>query len=65
VAETILALARTLLVLWRADRIRRRVVREARRAPYTDIAITPLPPEDEEGLDLLKTRQQRVAAVAR
>ncbi|WP_221939334.1 hypothetical protein, partial [Mycobacterium sp. KBS0706] len=31
VAETALALTRTLAVLWRADRIRRRVVREARR----------------------------------
>ena len=65
VAESVLALTRTLAVLWRVDRIRRRVVREAMRAPYSDIAITPLPPEDEEGLDLLKTRQQRGSAAAR
>jgi radical SAM superfamily enzyme YgiQ (UPF0313 family) len=64
IAESVVSLARTLMVLWRVDRIRRRVIREAKREPYADIAITPLPPDGENALDLLRVRPPHAATVA-
>jgi hypothetical protein len=53
-AETALATGRMLALLWRVDRIRRRVLREARQGAYTDVALSTLSPEAEEGLALLR-----------
>jgi hypothetical protein len=55
-AESATALARTLAMLWWIDRIRRRVLREANRSRYDDLAITPLLPDAEERLALLQER---------
>jgi hypothetical protein len=52
--ETAAALAQTLAVLWRVDRIRRRVMREAKLERYSDIAINPPPVEAEEDSDPLE-----------
>jgi hypothetical protein len=55
-AESAIALARTLAMLWWIDRIRRRVLRETKRSRYDDLAITPLLPDAEERLALLQER---------
>jgi radical SAM superfamily enzyme YgiQ (UPF0313 family) len=49
--QTVVTLARTLAMLWRIDRIRRRVVREARLGGYSDRAIRSQPAEPEDVLD--------------
>ena len=54
--ESAYAITRTLAMLWWIDRIRRRVLREAERSRYNDLAITPLLPDAEEGLELLQER---------
>jgi len=51
-AETGIVLARTLATLWLVDRIRRRVIREAKLGPYSDPAIRSLPAELVEALDI-------------
>jgi hypothetical protein len=50
--QTVATLARTVRMLWQIDRIRRRVVREARVGGYSDLAIHPLPAELEEPLEV-------------
>jgi hypothetical protein len=52
VTETVATLARTLALLWQVNRIRRRVIREARLGPYSDLAIRSLPAELEEAFDI-------------
>jgi radical SAM superfamily enzyme YgiQ (UPF0313 family) len=51
-AETGIVVARTLATLWLVDRIRRRVIREAKLGPYSDPAIRSLPAELVEALDI-------------
>jgi hypothetical protein len=54
--ETVGKLVRLLLLLWRIDRIRRRVLREDPLRAYRDVAITPLPREQEERLEMMQVR---------
>ena len=56
--ESAYAITRTLAMLWWIDRIRRRVLREAKRLSYNDLAITPLLPDAEERLALLQERSR-------
>jgi hypothetical protein len=61
-AESASSISRTLAMLWRIDRIRRRVLREAKDSRYSDLAITPLPSEAEERLELFQERPHGAAA---
>jgi radical SAM superfamily enzyme YgiQ (UPF0313 family) len=51
-AQTLVTTARTLALLWQVDRIRRRVVREAKLNPYSDLAIRRQPAEQAAVIDL-------------
>ena len=48
-------------LVWRVDRIRRRVLREHARQGYDDLAIAKLPPEVEDRLELMQERQLSAA----
>jgi hypothetical protein len=60
--QTLATTAQLLALLWRTNRIRKRVVREAATRPYADIAITRLSAADEGALALVQARPAPVAA---
>jgi hypothetical protein len=49
-------------LLWRVNRIRKRIEAEHAVSPYTDIAITRLPREAENDLEMLQQRPMLEAA---
>jgi len=55
-ANTLVKFAQLVGLVWRVDRIRRRVVREHALHGYTDIAIARLPQEMEDNLELMHDR---------
>ncbi|MGE4044141.1 MAG: radical SAM protein [Acetobacteraceae bacterium] len=55
--HTVIKMAQLGILLWRLDRIRRRVLREHVQHPYTDIAIARLDAAAEVGLDMMQDRK--------
>ena len=55
--RTAVRLARLGALVWRVDRIRRRVVRDHALNSYTDMAIAKLPQDAEDRLELMQARQ--------
>jgi len=45
------------VLVWRVNRIRRRVLREHALQGYTDLAIAKLPQEAEDRLEMMRDRQ--------
>jgi radical SAM superfamily enzyme YgiQ (UPF0313 family) len=60
--HTLAKLARFLLLLRQVNRIRRRAMRDQALHPYGDVAITPLPADSEEELQLMQKRHALPAA---
>jgi len=54
-----------LLLLWKIDRLRRRVQQDPRSRSYSDLAIAPVAAAHEEGLDLYQTSDAARQAAAR
>jgi len=63
-ATTAIKLARLGALVWRVNRMRRRIVRDQARRPYTDIAIMRLGKEQEGRLELMQERLQREPTVS-
>src|SRR6185437_13641384 len=63
-ATTALKLARLGALVWRVNRMRRRIVRDQAQQPYTDIAIMRLGEEQEGRLELLQERPRREPVVS-
>ena len=61
-AHTLVKLARLGALVWRVDRIRRRALLEHAQGGYADLAITKLPQEAEDQLDMMQRRPQRAVA---
>ena len=55
-AGTVAKFARFVALVWQLDRIRRRALREHAQRGYTDVAIMPLPPEEEGQLEMMQAR---------
>ncbi len=55
--DTLVKLARFVRLVQQVNRIRRRAMREHALHPYSDVAITPLPRESEDQLDLMQARE--------
>jgi hypothetical protein len=55
---TLAKFARFVALVWRVNQIRRRILREHAEKPYTDVAISKLPQEAEDQLEMLQYRPQ-------
>jgi hypothetical protein len=64
-AETAAKIGRTLWMLYKLDRIRRRILKDPRRMEYKDLAITPVQADEMDTLDLFKETAGGRAAVAK
>jgi hypothetical protein len=65
VRETFATYVPMLRLLWRIDRLRRRVQRDPASRSYSDLAIAPIAAAHEEGLDLYQTSDAARQAAAR
>src|SRR5271165_1716502 len=54
--DTVVKFARLAALVWRVNQIRRRVLSEHQRGGYTDLAITKLPQEAENQLEMMQDR---------
>jgi hypothetical protein len=64
-AETAAKIGRTLWMLYKLDRIRRRILKDPKRMEYKDLAITPVQADEMDTLDLFKETEGGRAAVAK
>jgi hypothetical protein len=58
-ADTVAKAPRLVVLVWRVNNIRRRVIRDQKSHGYTDIALARLPKEEEGKLELLNVRGNR------
>jgi hypothetical protein len=62
--DTLVKIGRLVALVWRVNRIRRRVLREHARAGYTNVAIAKLSQEAEDRLEMMQDRPRLSAAQA-
>jgi len=63
--ETAVKISRTLAMLWRLDRVRRRILKDPTRRDYMDLALTPVQEGEMDKLEIFNATEGGRAAVAK
>jgi len=63
--EAVVKTAKTAALLWRLDRIRRRILKDQKRMEYMDLALTPVQDAEMDTLEIFNVTEGGRAAVAK